>query len=314
MIIRSLAILLLAAGLAFGQQPAKKETPKEPAKPVPGSLEDTLEKSLRNSADIKAAEAKVRDAEAELNRVRSQVLTKATTLHSDLNLAKRLLTFLEADYKEHERLFKIQGISQNQLIAAQAPLEKQRGEIEKLEAELKSLRGEFAITILTHAAFDSTGQYLYTQSINEALRIWDVQTGKLLQDRYDTGKAAAVQTPMAERVRKLLDQEVQWMAPEVTVDVALDKVLKAAKSDIPYRILLGQDFANLERVNMEGKLSVGAWLQAIEDTDPKIRIVVREYGFLLTLKDRVPMGAIGVSELWKAKEAKPKEGPKLDKK
>src|SRR5438132_11962619 len=104
MTVRSIAVMLLAAGLAFGQGPAKKDappkeppkpapgsndsTPKERPKPVPGSLEDTLEKALRNSADIKAGEAKVREAEAQLNQVRHQVLTKATVLHSDLNLAK----------------------------------------------------------------------------------------------------------------------------------------------------------------------------------------------------------------------------------
>ena len=71
-----LAALLLAAGLVLGQGAPKKDVPTP--KPAPGSLEDTLEKALRNSADIKAAEAKVRNAEAELNRVRHQVLTKAT--------------------------------------------------------------------------------------------------------------------------------------------------------------------------------------------------------------------------------------------
>src|SRR5215213_3984954 len=100
-----LAAALLIAGLVFGQGPAKKDAkdPKEPPRPAPGSLEDTLEKALRNSADIKAAEAKVRNAEAELNRVRHQVLTRATALYSDLNLAKRMLAVAEASLKEAER-------------------------------------------------------------------------------------------------------------------------------------------------------------------------------------------------------------------
>jgi hypothetical protein len=218
-----------------------------------------------------------------------------------------MVAVAEATVKEQERIIKIGAATPDAILAAQAMVEKHRGEVEKLEAELKSLRGEFAIKSV---AFDPDGRVLYLQNLQEAYRAWDVQTGKVLLGGLDRDKVATVQTPMADRVRKLLDQEVQWQAPEVTVDVALEKVLKAAKSDIPYRILLGQDSANLERVNMEGKLSVGAWLQAIEDTDPKIRIVVRQYGFLLTMKDRVPMGAIGVSELWKAKESKPKEEPK----
>src|SRR5262249_30139017 len=98
-----LAAVLAAAGIVVAQPAAKKAAPpKEPPKPASGSLEDTLEKALRNSADIKAAEAKVRDAEAELNRVRHQVLTKATALHADLNLAKRMLADAEQTLKPHE--------------------------------------------------------------------------------------------------------------------------------------------------------------------------------------------------------------------
>ena len=60
--------------------------------------------------------------------------------------------------------------------------------------------------------------------------------------------------------------------------------------------------------SLSGKLSVGAWLQAIEDSDPNVTIVVREYGLLVAPKDRVPAGAIGVSELWKMKRSRGK-GP-----
>src|SRR5829696_7960046 len=137
-----LAALLLAAGLVRGQGAPKKDVPTP--KPAPGSLEDTLEKALRNSADIKAAEAKVRNAEADLNRVRHQVLTKATILHSDLNVARRMLDVAEATAKEAERLVQIGAANRDSVPAVRAVVEKHRGEIEKLEAELKSLRGEFA--------------------------------------------------------------------------------------------------------------------------------------------------------------------------
>jgi hypothetical protein len=117
MTIRSITVLLIIVGLAFGQQPAKKSpATKAPPKPEPGSLEDTLEKALRNSADIKASEAKVREAEAELNKVRHQVLTKATAVHNDLSLAKRMLTLLEAGFREQERLFELKTVSRDALV------------------------------------------------------------------------------------------------------------------------------------------------------------------------------------------------------
>ena len=151
------------------QQPAagspKKDAPakKEPAKPAPGSLEDTLEKSLRNSADIKAAEAKVRDAEAELNRVRHQVLDEGNSTSqrfepgkTDARLAEDIVARLAEGVKR--------GTTTHEaLLAAQTGVEKHRGEVEKLESELKSLRGEFAIKNATVGSFAFTpdGTILY---------------------------------------------------------------------------------------------------------------------------------------------------------
>lgn len=315
---RSLAVVMLAASIALGQQPLKKETPpkepaksKEPAKPAPGSLEDTLEKALRNSADIKAAEAKVRDAEAEVNRVRSQVLTKATALHSNLNVAKRMLTVAEELFARTKDGVTRGTIPQAEFLAAQSTVEKARGEVELLETELKSLRGEFAIKAMPHVAFDAEGRYLYTQTLNEALRVWDTQTGKLLENRNllnDAAvKAAAVQTPMAERVRKILDREITFMANNLSLSEVFKELFVAAETDIPHRDLLGQTDT---KFTLNGKMPLGAWFQALEDSDSEVAIVVRDYGLLMTSKDRVPKGAVGVSELWKAKETKSKDEPK----
>ena len=44
---------------------------------------------------------------------------------------------------------------------------------------------------------------------------------------------------------------------------------------------------------------VFAWMEAIEDSDPNIRLVVRDYGLLLTTKAGVPDRALRVQELWK---------------
>src|SRR4051794_33829889 len=76
------------SGLGGGQpgQPMSGTNPMSvPKKPEPGSLEDLLDKALRQNADIRAAEAKVREAEAELNRVRHQVLAKVVSLRNDID-------------------------------------------------------------------------------------------------------------------------------------------------------------------------------------------------------------------------------------
>lgn len=314
MIVRSLATTLLVAGLAFGQPPTKKETPKTPSKPAPGSLEDTLEKVLRHSADIKAAEAKVREAEAQLNLVRQQVLTRTTALHGELNLAKRMLSVAQDTLAQKTDMVR-KGIAPAEgLPAAQLLVEKHRGDVEKLETELRSLRGEFALKGLGSAAFSSNGAALYTMLGDGTVRIMDANTGKFVGDLFTStgytrlspyGIATEVKTPMADRVRNLLDQEVEFEAKHISIADAFKWLLDAAKTDISYRDLAKS--GDEGTITLMGKMPIGAWFQALEDSDPNVCIVVRDYGLLMTRKDRAPTSAVGVSELWKSK-------PKEDKK
>ena len=308
-----LAALLLAAGLVLGQGTPNKDVPTP--KPAPGSLEDTLEKALRNSADIKAAEAKVRNAEAELNRVRHQVLTKATALHTDLNLANRMLDVAQAAMDETERLVKAGSVRGDTLLAARAVVEKHRGEIEKLEVELKALRGEFALrhhASVLSVAFSPDGQRISGMAPDGTVRLWDTITGEVVLDPASAAQlkaAPAAPGSMAERVRQLLDKEMELQLGGATIAGAVqDLMALASKPAIPVRDTLPNKQA--VDANLAGKLPVGAWLQAIEDSAPNVCIVVREYGLLVTPRDRVPAGAIGVSELWKMKKAETKGADK----
>jgi len=322
-----LAAVLAVAGLVLAQPPAKKDAPpnkdapaaKEAPKPAPGSLEDTLDKALRNSADIKAAEAKVRDADAELNRVRQQVLTKATALHADLNLAKRMLALAEQSLAVQDRANKQGATGLEALLAAQAMVEKHRGEVEKLEAELKSLRGEFALRghnslEIKSVAFDPDGRFLGAVDMDGTVRVWDVN-GKvspypLAELKGTVAPAApAVKAPMLDRVKKLLDQEVAYAVENATVAQSLRGVLEEARTDILLRVLALDDNPV---VTLKGKLTVGAWIEAIEDTDPSLRLLVRDYGLLLTTKDRHPDGALRVQDVWRGNytELKKPESPK----
>jgi outer membrane efflux protein len=330
----SVSAVLVAAGLVLAQgnppkDPSKKDVParKEPAKPAPGSLEDTLEKSLRNSADIKAAEAKVHEAEAELNRVRQQVLTRATALHSDLNLAKRMLVVAEQSLATQEQLRKQGQVGVEGILAAQAMVEKHRGEVEKLEAELKSLRGEFAISQhrgnIHSVAFSPDGRLIAGTDPEGEVRIWDARDGSVLSGLdtapwYTTTKTPGVQAPMADRVRKFLDAEVSFeellktTKGDFSWGALLSSLQAITKSDIPIHKVqnvagqkLGIDF------DAKGTLPVGAVLQSFEDRDSEIRIVVREYGLLITPKDRVPEGALRVVDFWKkVPDSKPTDAKK----
>ena len=56
-------------------------------------------------------------------------------------------------------------------------------------------------------------------------------------------------------------------------------------------------------------MPVGAVLQSFEDQAPEIRIVVREYGLLVTTADRIPEGATRAVDFWKAGERVLKAAP-----
>jgi hypothetical protein len=343
----SVAAVLVAAGLVFAQgapptEQPKKDAPakKEPAKPAAGSLEDTLEKALRNSADIKAAESKVRDAEAELNRVRQQVLTRATALHTDLNLAKRMLAVAEnALTAANNRTAKVgpDGSTDaitartDAILAAEAMVAKHRGEVEKLEAELKSIRGEFAIK--------NANRFLGTIGLEEASWEGTILNGARLVTPTDAiwlgaselrpwanlsagpPPARPVQAPMAERIRKFLETEVsfQEVLKESRADVSLgslvDGLLRTTKADIPiHKLPAAAEQQCLIDLEAKGTLPVGAMVQLFEDNTPDARIVIRDYGLLVTHKDRVPEGAIRAVDFWKGKETKNAEPKGSEKK
>ncbi|HVK10106.1 MAG TPA: hypothetical protein VM597_15160 [Gemmataceae bacterium] len=305
---RAVAVLALSAGPVLAQPAKKDPAPKEPPKPAAGSLEETLDKVLQNSADIKVAEAKVRDAEAELNRVRQQVLMKGTTLHNDLRLAKRILEAVEVAYARQEAATKGGRGPAEGLDAARLALEKQKAEVEKLETELKAVRGEFAIQRgVRSVAFSPDGRLL--ADVNEGMvRIWDAASGKLIRSQGEmvwdrVAEKPAVQASMAERVRKMLETQVEWKKDDNVMPLAdvLEKIGKVADDKtVPIRIIVAErQYVNVN--NFGGSLQLGALFQAIEDSEPDLRIVVRDYGLLVTEESRVPDGAIRAVDFWKAK-------------
>jgi hypothetical protein len=286
--------------MGTGPAPASKKI-------EPGSLEDLLDKALRNNADIRAAEAKVRETEAELNRVRHQVLAKVVGLRNDIDAAKKMLGHSERLLATVNELARKGSASQQDLQAAMAAVDKQKAEVTRLESDLQALTGTVAWRNLTSAVFLPDGQWLYSRTIDGTAHIWDAQSGRQLA--YDalmvqalTGARPAVQAPMAERIKAALDRSVkiEEFKEEVPFGEALDYLIKKSGIDVPFRVL--GKFDNVNVGLMKGDLPVGAWLQALEDSVPNVRFVVREYGILVTARDRVPDGAMTVHAFWKSGE------------
>src|ERR671933_587452 len=91
--------LVLVTGWSFGRQPTEKAKPE--GKPEGGSqhsLDDLLAKALRHSPDVQVAEAKVREAEAELRRTRLTLLQKVIEAHAAVESQKSKLAQAEATF------------------------------------------------------------------------------------------------------------------------------------------------------------------------------------------------------------------------
>src|SRR4051794_10664971 len=91
-----LLALVAVTGWSFAQPLADKPPSDRTAAPVNPSLEQTLAKALQHSPDVQIAEAKVREAEAELRRTRLNLLQRVIEAHSTVDAARAKLAQAEA--------------------------------------------------------------------------------------------------------------------------------------------------------------------------------------------------------------------------
>ena len=136
--------------------------------------------------------------------------------------------------------------------------------------------------------------------------VWDSATGRQLAVVPTEVKPGS----MTERVRGALDKVVKieaWNGQLPLADV-LEYLKKRAGTDFPIRGL--QIYKSATAVDlMAGELPLSAWLLAIEDTVPDLCFVVREYGLLVTTKDRLPDGAVRLRAFLNSAPHKAKEEP-----
>ena len=333
--IKTLGLLALLCGVAAvqGQQPgfpppkAKSESPTNsnaPKKPEPGSLEEMLDQAMKNSPEILKAQAKVREAEVNLSIARQQVVHKVIALRTELEAARRVAEASAAQFEIQQTLHKRGTLSASELANARIQMERAKAEVAKLQGELDALLGvaKGLSGRVNYITFSPDGDRLYTRDELGRVRLWDPTTGREIIDSGSServthilsGTKRLIQAPMAERIRKELDKPVKWegLKGPTNFKAALDLFRKQAGVEVPFRYLRGP--SECEQMTMSaGELPVGAWLQAFEDSMPDVRFVVREYGILVTTKDRVPEGAMSVQDFWRRAADKPKSQPEAKK-
>jgi hypothetical protein len=337
-----LAAVLSVAGLAFGQgQPAdaKKDgdpraDQRQPAEkagkdaPPKTKLEEMLQQALRNNPDIRVAEAKMAEAEAELNRTRLVVMQKVVLYNSNLADAKAKVELAE---RRLERLRDIsrqapQAVSPQDTQAAETELQAAKANLAKVEAELPLLLGDkghdkqiqSGLEWLRRASLDIYGDANHLQDV--AREVDRVTMEKWLADEKDLGTWWASQAllhasakpqvlgPMADRIKKALDKptKVNFNAsgPRDALDVLLEKV-----EGVPYSVRLKEAELAPELIHLrfDHEIPLGAVFQAYQDVClPSVRFVVRDYGILVTDDKHVPPGATLLYDLWKGSQDKEK--------
>lgn len=336
-----LACLLASGGKALGQQPPgggdkpkPAETPAKaapaPSKAAPPTLEEMIARALKDNPDIRVGEAKVREAEAELNRTRLQVTQKVIAFHKAWEGQKALVDLAEKEFKRFEDLHsESKVVAQHVLDEQRLKLASAKTKLAEIEAEMPYLlgqqqhlairrdldvgmwldagQGNFLWSNINQPVFSN----LYQPSPMEyRLDLLDPRQQYLVRP-FSTllvDSAAPAKSPLpgsvADRIRHALDTNLTINCKGCPLSQLLEDF--RSKTGITFQVSQAGSPTDLAHVKLEmnlGEVPLGAALQALEDTIPQLRFTPRDYGVLVTLESRLPPGALRMHDFWKGKAA-----------
>jgi multidrug efflux pump subunit AcrA (membrane-fusion protein) len=288
----SVLTLIFGIGLLVAQEGGGDKKPKDSAPAKEPTLEELLAKAVKDNPDIRVAESKVREAEAELSRARLTVMQKVVKLHHEINAHKALVAQARRDLDRVLKLAAARAIAQEEVIQVQNALQVAQANLAKAEAELPFLLGKQPAlmnvinSVEVEAEVDSGG----------IVRLWDIHTGKAL------GRPIA--STMAEKIRKSLDTPIQLKLEKTP----LDDVLEYVRQLIPeVNILRAEKNEDLGRRAVTARFTqpvpFGAAAQWLED-EANVRFVVRDYGIVVTDAKNIPPGAMLLHDFWKSDSGK----------
>jgi hypothetical protein len=268
------AALLACAGAGPGQS-SKAKPASGPAKTDLASIEDMLATALKYNPDIRVAEVKLRDDEAELNRTRLRVMQKIIALHHALQSHRANVAGALAKYRRLEELVRRGTVQPALLKEAEQELSQARARLSEAEAELPYLLGQQK---------DSLGR--------EIIRT-EVQIGS---KRFG---ATAIRPATARKIHQALDSPVEVDFRAVPFADVLKGLEDKAKGVAFQENLALKDLGQIKVSLRLGKVPLGGALLALQDTIPGLRIVIRDYGILITWEHQVPIGAVRLYDFWK---------------
>lgn len=304
-LISSVALTTFAlTGWSLAQTPGKGEAKK--------SLDEYLAAAMKNSPDLQVAEAKVREAQAELRRSRIALAQRVIEANNNVDAAKAKVEHAESTFSRIKKLVETGNVSQDELQNGQALLAQSKAQLAQSEATLNGLIGNLPGNIAGMAE-GNTGVVGGPPGIpfgNQAAAVpgaaigfsgscvggggmlgFGGGEGGMPFRRIPTG-------PMAEKLRKALNTNVKSKAVK---DARLPELINFQKSlvpEIPFVIHIGNQEREPVNFTLEGDVPLGALLQAMEDVVPGLKFFVREYGILVTIEGNEPPDGVPVVEFW----------------
>jgi hypothetical protein len=105
------------------------------------TLDQLIAEGLKNNPDIRVAESKVREADAELNRTRMKVASDITQLHAEIQAAQALVDYSAKKQGRMLELYKAGSIEERVYQEAVLALEKAKADLAAKQAKLPYLLG-----------------------------------------------------------------------------------------------------------------------------------------------------------------------------
>jgi hypothetical protein len=308
------ALLLGLGSIAVGQQQETKPEAKDQKpplnvnvkgkagkvllkldKPAEPSLEEMLNKALKDNPDIRVAESKVREAEAELNRTRLQVTQKVLAFHHTHEAQKAIVKVAEDDLGSIRKALQSKAVSQAEVLVAENRLSQAKAKLAEIDAEMPYLLGQehavaLSVTFLTDQKLATT-----FVSLAEPQRF-------NVRSRIDNSGVQPVAGTTLDKIRKALDTPITLNYQEKNVGEILDDLEKKVPG-ISFHVVAITPPGDLR---LRGPVPLGAALQLIEDSfvtgaGERCAFAIRDYGILFTRADRIPPGAILLDDLLKEK-------------
>jgi hypothetical protein len=295
-----------AASETKGKKPAAKTESTIP------TLEEMLTRAMKDNPDVRVAEAKLREAEAELNRTRLQVTQKVIAYQRTLEAQKEMVKIAE-EQLNHMKIQVNAARDENgrqQMITAQ---QKTLEEFARAKAKLAEIEGEIPYLLGNQPATVSENliwRYWVDPNVNNSLyrqhAVWGFDHPFVdLDSRYflfQQQAAGAPSTPgsVIDRIRKALDTPINFNLDNAPLADVMDFINEMAPG-ANFRIAKSSNIADMKvDLHFKEKIPLGAALQALQDSLANLEFVVRDYGVLVTMFEKVPPGAVRLHDFWKA--------------